>query len=166
MAVTVGTALVASSFVQNSVLPPNLGSVLPLLVLWFALGFTLYAFGFAAAGALVARQEEVQSVTLPFTALSAAGLLFVYATISSPDSTLVRVLSFLPPLAPVLMPARTWLGHPAPWEMPLAAVIELAAIAGMAILAGRIYRAALVRGGARVSWSEALRLGRQSDRSA
>lgn len=55
-------------------------------MLWFALGFTLYAFGFAAAGAMVARQEEVQTITLPLTAVSAAGLLLVYAAISSPNS--------------------------------------------------------------------------------
>lgn len=62
------------------------------------------------------------------------------------------------------MPARTWLGHPAAWELPLAVVIELALIAAVALLAGRIHRSALVRGGARVTWSEALRLGRPSDR--
>lgn len=35
---------------------------------------------------MVARQEEVQTITLPLTAVSAAGLLLVYAAISSPNS--------------------------------------------------------------------------------
>jgi ABC-2 type transport system permease protein len=55
------------------------------------------------------------------------------------------------------MPARIALGHTAGWEFPLAVVIELAAIAWTASLAARIYQGALVRGGARLSWAEALR---------
>jgi len=44
------------------------------------------------------------------------------------------------------------------WEMPLAIVIMLASIYGMARLAGRIYATGLVSGGARLSWMVALRL--------
>ena len=121
MIVTVGAALIANAVVKSQVVPPVLSTLLPMIVVWFVLGFTLYAFGFAAAGAMVARQEEVQSVTMPFTVFLVAGLLLVYATIAAPD---------------------------APWV----------SVAGMAWEAGRIYRRALVRGGARLSWSSALRL--------
>jgi ABC-2 type transport system permease protein len=158
MTITVGAALIANVLVKSQVIPAALPTLLPMIIVWFVLGFSLYAFGFAAAGAIVARQEEVQSVTMPFTAFLVVGLLLVYATIASPDSPWVRLLSFLPPLAPILMPARLALGHVASWEVPLAIAIELASIVGMAMLAGRIYQAALVRGGARLSWGSALRL--------
>lgn len=158
MTLTVGAAMIANALVKSQALPPELPTLLPMIIVWFVLGFALYAFGFAAAGALVARQEEVQSVTLPFTALLVAGLLLVYATIASPDSPWVRLLSFVPPLAPLVMPARLALGHLEYWELPLAIGIELASIVGMAWLAGRIYQFALVRGGARISWGSALHL--------
>jgi ABC-2 type transport system permease protein len=117
----------------------------------------LFAFGYAAAGAMVARQEEVQSVSAPFTVFLVGGYLLMYATIASPDAPWVRIVSFVPPLMPALMPARLALGQVAIWEMPLAVVIMLASIYGMARLAGRIYASSLVRGGQRLSWTAVLR---------
>jgi len=159
MTVTVGAALIANAFVKSAAIPPELGPLLPQVLLWFVLGFTLYAFAFAAAGAMVARQEEVQSVAMPFAAVLVVALLLVYATIAFPDSPWIRLLSFLPPLAPMLMPARSFLGSADGWEVALAVGIELFAIAGTVRLTARIYQRALVRGGARLSWSQAIRLG-------
>ena len=158
MAVTVGAALIANALAQSSQVPSEVWVLLPAILLWFALGYTLYAFGFAAAGAMVARQEEVQSVTAPFTVFLVGGFLLTYALIASPDALWVKIASYLPPLMPILMPARLALGHLAVWEMPLAVVIMLASIYGMARLAGRIYATGLVSGGARLSWMVALRL--------
>lgn len=159
MTVTVGAALIADAFVKSAAIPPELGPLLPQVLLWFVLGFTLYAFAFAAAGAMVARQEEVQSVAMPFAAVMVVALLLVYATIASPDSPWIRLLSFLPPLAPMLMPARSFLGTAQGWEVVLAVGIELLAIGGTVTLTARIYQRALMRGGARLAWSQAIRLG-------
>ena len=158
MAVTVGAALIANAVVQSSLVPSEVWVLLPTILLWFALGYLLYAFGFAAAGAMVARQEEVQSVSAPFNVFLIGGYLLTYASIASPDANWVRIVSYLPPLMPLLMPARLALGHLAIWEMPLAVLIMLASIYGMARLAGRIYSTSLVRGGPRLSWMVALRL--------
>jgi ABC-2 type transport system permease protein len=158
MAVTIGAALIANALAQSSQVPSEVWVLLPAILLWFVLGYTLYAFGFAAAGAMVARQEEVQSVTAPFTVFLVGGFLLTYALIASPDALWVKLLSYVPPLTPILMPARLALGHLAIWEMPLAVAIMLASIYGMARLAGRIYAMGLVRGGARLSWFVALRL--------
>ena len=110
------------------------------------------------AVALVARQEEVNFTSMPFTLPLLAGYLLVYAAIAHPDAGWLKVLSFVPPLAPVLMPARIALGHVAMWQVAVSALLMLAAISGMARVAGRIYAAAIFRGGARVPWKTALRL--------
>ena len=158
MAITIGAALIANAVVQSSSVPSEVWVLLPAILLWFALGYTLYAFGYAAAGAMVARQEEVQSVSAPFSVFLIGGYLLTYASIAAPDALWVKIVSYLPPLMPVLMPARLALGHVAIWEMPLAILIMLASIYGMARLAGRIYATSLVRGGPRLSWIAALRL--------
>ncbi|MFI5091686.1 MAG: ABC transporter permease, partial [Terriglobales bacterium] len=158
MAITIGAALLANAVVQSSLVPSEVWVLLPAILLWFVLGYALYAFGYAAAGAMVARQEEVQSVGMPFTVFLVGGYLLMYATIASPDAPWVRVVSYVPPLMPALMPARLALGQVAIWEMPLAVLIMLASIYGMARLAGRIYATSLVRGGPRLSWIAALRL--------
>ncbi len=158
MAVTIGAALIANAVVKSSSVPSELWVLLPAILLWFALGYTLYAFGYAAAGAMVARQEEVQSVSTPFTVFLIGGFLLTYASIAAPDASWVKLVSYLPPLMPVLMPARLALGQVAIWEMPVAIAVMLASIYGMARLAGRIYATSLVRGGPRLSWTAALRI--------
>jgi ABC-2 type transport system permease protein len=158
MAVTIGAALIANAIVQSSSVPSEVWVLLPAILLWFALGYTLYAFGFAAAGAIVARQEEVQSVSAPFSVFLVGGFLLQYALIASPDALWVKIVSYVPPVMPVMMPARLALGHLAIWEMPLAVLIMLASIYGMSRLAGRIYATSLVRGGSRLSWMAALRI--------
>jgi ABC-2 type transport system permease protein len=157
MTITVTAGLLASNLVSNPLLPTAVWSLLPALLFWFILGYTLYAFAFAAAGALIARIEEVQFATAPFTVLLIMGFLLTYATIASPDAWWVHLLSFFPPFTPILMPARLAVGHLAIWEMPLAALIMLASIYALARLAGRIYAQGLVHSGARLGWLDALR---------
>ncbi len=152
------SGLVANAVVKSAVIPSTVWVLLPTILLWFALGYAGYAFAYAMAGALVGRQEEVQFVSLPITLPILAGFLLTYATIASPNAWWIRVLSFLPPLAPILMPARLALGHVAAWEMLVAILLMIAAIYGMVRLAARIYAPALVGGGARLTWSAALRL--------
>jgi ABC-2 type transport system permease protein len=158
LAIAVVAGLIANAVVQSAVIPSTVWVLLPAILLWFVLGYAFYAFAYAAAGALVGRQEEVQFVSLPITLPIIAGFLLTYLTIASPEAWWIRLLSFLPPLAPILMPARLALGSMAAWEMPVVVLLTVVAVYGMVRLAARIYAPALVRGGARLSWSAALRL--------
>ena len=161
LTVAVGAGLIANASVHSATIPPTVWALLPAFLAWFLAGFVLYAFAFAAAGALVARQEEVQFVTMPFGILLVAGYVLVYAAIANPDATWLRVASLFPPLSASLMPARIALGHVSAWEIALDAALMLAAIRVTAALSARIYVNALVRGGARLSWRAALRLPRR-----
>ncbi|MGA2872793.1 MAG: ABC transporter permease [Candidatus Dormibacteria bacterium] len=152
--------LIANAAAREAVIPSTIWLLLPAILLWFVLGFALYAFACAAAGAMVARQEEVQAVTMPLLMPLIVGFLLTYAVaFSSPNTLWLQVLSFLPPLAPMLMPARLAIGQVAAWQMPAAVLIMVVSIYGTARLAARIYASSLVRGGARLSWRAALRLG-------
>jgi ABC-2 type transport system permease protein len=159
LGIAVVAGLLANPAVQSATIPSTVWVLLPAILLWFALGYALYSFAYAAAGAMVARQEEVQFVSLPITLPIVAGFLLTYAAIASPDAWWIRLLSFLPPLAPILMPARLALGTVATWEMPVDVVIMVVAVYGTVRLAARIYAPALlVRGGTRLGWRAALRL--------
>lgn len=158
LAIAALAGLIANAAIHSTKIPGSIWVLLPAFLVCFLAGFALYAFAFAAAGALVSRQEEVQFVTLPIGMPLLIGYLLVYAAIASPNATWLKVASFLPPLTATLMPARIALGHIAWWELPLAALIMVASIYGMVRLAARIYAAALIRGGARVGWRAALRL--------
>jgi ABC-2 type transport system permease protein len=158
LAFAAAAGLIANAVVHSAKIPGVVWVLIPAFLVYFAAGFALYAFLFAAAGALVARQEEVQFVTMPFSIVLVGGYLLVYAVIGSPDATWLHVLAFVPLLTPQLAPALIAVGHIPVWEIVAQAAILLGAIYLTVRVASRIYAAALVRGGARVPWRAALRL--------
>ena len=156
----VGAGLIANVLVKRAEIPSTVWLLLPMVLLWFLLGFALYAFACAAAGALVARQEEIGFVTMPILMILVLSFLLMYVAIATPSAWWLTAVSFVPPMAPVLMPVRMALVHVPAWQVALSAALTLAAAGLVAALAARIYSFALVRGGARLSWGEALRLSR------
>jgi len=125
--------------------------------MWFLLGFGFYSCAYAAAGASVSRAEEVGNATLPLTLLLLAGYLIGISATSAPDTTIARVASFVPPLAPMVMVSRAAVGHVARWEVPLAVVIDLVVTWVLIRFAGRVYTGAIVRTGPRMKFREAWR---------
>jgi ABC-2 type transport system permease protein len=121
------------------------------VLLWFLLGFALYSCAFAVAGALVPRQEEIQSVTAPLTIIILASFFLSFGALDDPGSTLARVLSLVPPSAPMVMPVRLIAGDVPAWEVALAIALTLAAATALIAIAARIYGAAVLRTGSRVT---------------
>ncbi len=158
LAIAAGAGLIANAILQSAKIPASVWALLPSFLAFFLAGFVLYAFVLAAAGALVSRPEEVQSVLLPVAMPLVLGYLLVFAAVGSPNATWLRIASLLPPLSATLMPARIALGHIAWWELPLDGLLMLASIILVARIASRIYARALLHGGARVGWRAALRL--------
>ncbi|MFI9010460.1 ABC transporter permease [Actinosynnema sp. NPDC053489] len=134
------------------------GGALATGVLWYLLGFFLYATVFAAAASLVSRQEEVQSVLTPISAsIAVAFVVGINLMITDPTGIAVTVLSLLPPFAPILMPGRMAMGVAPPWQVLLAVVLALVAAAAITWLGGRVYSNAVLRTGGRVRLRDALR---------
>ena len=71
-------------------------TLLLLLLVYFILGFLLYATLFAALGALVKRQDEVQNAVQPLTWLFMIGYFVSFFGIYTPDATWVKVISYIP----------------------------------------------------------------------
>jgi ABC-2 type transport system permease protein len=151
--------LIANAVIHSAKIPASIWGLLPGFLVCFLAGFTLYALAYAAAGALVARQEEVQSATAPIAMPLLIGYLLVYAAVGSPNAGWVKIASFIPPLTATVMPERIALGHVPAWQFVVAALIMAATIAGMIRFAARVYERSLLRGGGRISWSEALTFG-------
>lgn len=127
-------------------------------IAWYLMGYFLYALLFAAAGALVSRQEDVGSATMPLMMLIIVPYVIGISTLpSDPDNQLVAILSLIPLFAPTLMPIREAMGEAAAWELVLATGLTLATAALLVRATGRVYVNAVLRTGARVRLREALR---------
>jgi ABC-2 type transport system permease protein len=127
-------------------------------VTWYLLGFLTYALVLAAAGALVSRQEEVSGVVSPILMLVVLPyVLGVSILPRDPANSYLQVMSMIPIFAPTLMPIRLALGAVPVWQMVLSVALALALIPALVWLAGRIYRNAVLRSGARIRLRDALR---------
>ena len=154
----VGAATLVAVSVTNVVSTPALSAVsIAGYLVWFLLGFLLYATGYAALAALVSRPEEVQGAIAPMTVFPIGSYLLAYLALANPSSPIVTIASLLPPFAPILMAVRTSGGDVPPWQVGLALVLAAAAVVGLTWLAGRIYANSAMRIGAKVRFMDAFR---------
>ena len=148
---TIGAAGMVLTSVTHVYSIPTLaaGAVLAGL-LWFVLGYSLFAILFAAAGSLVSRQDEVQSVALPITMIIvlswfvALGVLLSQFNLQS-ETTADMIVSVLPPFAPVLMPSALATGDAPAWQGLLVVVLSVATTAAATWLVARIYANSVLR---------------------
>lgn len=136
----------------------NLGATVLWTIAWFLIGFTMYALVFAAAAALVSRQEDVGTVTSPIIMIMMVPYI-VSVTVApfAPDSPLVVWLSYLPFTSPLIMPTRVAVAGVETWQVALVMLVNIALIPLLVWLAGRIYSNAVLRSGARIKLKDALR---------
>jgi ABC-2 type transport system permease protein len=133
-------------------------------LLFFVLGFAMLACLWAAAGALCARQEDLQSTTAPMQ-LVIFGPFFAAMYVTEPGRWLT-LLSYVPFTAPLSMPRRILLGDVQWWEPVLAAGGIVVTGAVLVLIATRIYENSLLRTGTKTSYGDAWRSGRRASVSS
>lgn len=127
-------------------------------LVWYLLGFLLYAMLYGAAGALVSRQEDTQAVVGPVNIALVIGFVAgINLLTQAPQGAATRIVSLIPLLSPVLMPARIALGTVEAWEIALSLVLTVALIAVVTWAGARVYRNGVLRVGSRVRLADALR---------
>ena len=141
-------------------LPDSTASTVVLVAVYFVLGYVLYACAFAISGAIVSRQEDVQSSSGPLTLILIVAYLVAISAAENPESTLAVVATFLPPLAPMIVPARA-----AQDALPLSELVislfgMVLAAAFLLWIAAKVYDRTVLRMGAPIKLREALRLSR------
>ncbi|MGI9610610.1 MAG: ABC transporter permease, partial [Acidimicrobiia bacterium] len=156
-AVTVTVAVIVVQATGSFDLPPlDLFSVVNLIV-WFVLGFLLFAVLFGAAGSLVSRSEDAQNVAFPMSLTAVAGFFVSIVSLSDPTGTVAVIGTVVPLTAPFVVPVRAALGAIPAWQYLLAVLLTAATIVGLTFVAGRIYAGALLRFGGRTKVRDAWR---------
>ena len=127
------------------------------LLLFFVLGYVLYSSMFAAVGAMVGSQEEVQQAAQPVVLLLIASVIFIQPIMLNPSSTLAVAMSVIPFTAPVIMPLRMTAIQVPPLEL-IGSLVGLFLTCWLAIWASaRIYRIGLLMTGKRPNLKELMR---------
>ena len=158
--------LAAGKIAGGDGLPSAAAGTVALVVGWFVLGFAFYSVAYAAVGALVSRQEDLQAAVTPIGLLMIAAFFLAQGAAESPDATWVKFVAFLPPAAPLVVPARVVLGDMGMLGLVAAVAIQLAATLALIVVAARVYERAILRLGAPVKLRSVLRARVPGGRSA
>ena len=161
-------ALLAFLALQADLSPmfAGLPHITPLMVgyflLFFLLGYFIYASIYALIGSMVTTVQEGGQFSLPATMILLAGFYFCFAVIRDPNSNLSFWVSILPFFAPMAMPIRILAEMPPFWQIALSVGINLFAIAALVWLAARVYRIGMLMYGKRATIPEVWKWIRQA----
>jgi len=157
IALTAIVALVAASLADSFDVPAVRGSVIAWAVVWFVLGYALFATVYGTLGSLASRTEDASSVTGPVSIILVLAFMVSFAAIGSAHTTWAQLVAWFPITAPLAMPNRIAMGAATWWDPVFAALLTVTTIAGLVFLGGRVYTRAILHTGATLSLGEAWR---------
>lgn len=159
LAAVCAAGLISAQIAGGEGLPPSAPETVALVVGWFVLGFAFYSVAYAALGALVSRQEDLEATTAPVNVLLIGAYLGASAAIQDPDGTWAQIAAFLPPLSPMIVPTRVVLGDMGAIGLLAAVAVDLLATFILIRVAAGIYERSILRIGAPISLRSALATG-------
>ena len=112
------------------------------MLVFFVLGFLIYAFLYGAVGSMASKMEDVNTLVMPLTFLLMIAFMVVLFSMvgGKMDGVLMKVCSFIPFTAPVAMFARICMST-VPWyEIAVSIAILAGSTVGVGFLAAKIYR--------------------------
>ncbi len=132
--------------------------LLATLLVWFVLGYAIYAVAYAAVGAVTSRPEDAQNAAFPMTMIALVGYLVGILYVGNhPDAILTVVLSLLPMTAPFVIPVRAVSDSITLWEQAASAMITIGFGWWLIGAAGRVYAGGVLKYQRRVKLREAFR---------
>ncbi|WP_147533109.1 ABC transporter permease [Bacillus marasmi] len=123
-------------------------------VIFFILGYFLYATLAAFLGSLVSRIEDVQQMITPMTMLVVAGFMMAMFGLTQPEATFIKVTSFIPFFAPMLMFLRVGMLNIPVWEAAISIGILVLTIVVLAVFGARVYRGGVLMYGKSSSFKD------------
>lgn len=125
------------------------------LLLFLLGGFLFYSAMFAAVGSAVDSIQDANQLQTPITVPIILALILAMSVFNDPNSSLAFWGSIIPFTSPVVMMARIPFDIPT-WQIALSLVLLYASVAGMAWVAGKIYRVGIFMHGKKPSFKELL----------
>lgn len=132
-------------------------AVWAVLLVFFALGFVLYAAVYAAAGSAVTTEQEAQQMALPLMIPLFIPIVFIQSVLMDPLGSTARVLSMIPFTAPVVMPMRVVATDIPAGEIALSIALLVLGTLAVTWVAGKIYRVGILSTGKKPTMSELIR---------
>jgi ABC-2 type transport system permease protein len=111
--------------------------------IYFVGGYLLYSALFAAVGAAVDNETDVQQFMFPITIPLILAFIIAQFVVREPDGPIAFWFSMIPLTSPIIMMVRVPFGVPI-WEIVLSVVLLIVGFIGIAWVAARIYRVGIL----------------------
>ena len=118
------------------------GELLAYMLLFFVLGFLMYAFMFGAIGSTASKIEDINTSVLPLTMVLVIAFVAVMFHLGSGnvDTGLMKFLSYFPLTSPMAMFTRIAMGSVPFYGILISVVLLAGSVFGIGVLSAKIYR--------------------------
>ena len=144
-----GTAILLYNVNKEALSNPLIASIFDIpielfiyLIVFFVLGFLIYAFMFGAIGSTASKLEDINTSVMPITFLFIIAFMVVMFSMSSGsvDNTAMLVCSYIPFTSPMAMFTRICMSTVTWYEIAISIAILIGSTIGIGILSAKIYR--------------------------
>jgi len=112
------------------------------LIVFFVLGFLIYAFLYGAIGSTASKLEDINTSVMPITFLFIIGFMVVMLSMAegNVDSLLMKVCSYVPFTSSMAMFTRICMSTVAGYEIAISIIILALSTVGIGFVSAKIYR--------------------------
>lgn len=161
MAVWLGTIIAVSSSALIALPADVVLSIKPELAIYvmlnFFIGLILFVGLFATVGAIFDNPQDASGGVMPIMMLIIIPFFIAISMMENPNKPYVEIASLFPFASIIVMPARMAIVDVPLWQQILAIIINLATVAAIFPVAGKIYRVGILRTGKKPKWGEVIK---------
>lgn len=130
------------------------GVLVVLFLLYFILGYLFYASIYIGAGALFDSEQEAQQAIQIITFIAIIPMMLWTLVIENPNSTLVNVLSYFPPVTPFFMILKVALGETNAMQIASTLLVMTGSVIATIWAAAKVFRTGILLYGKRITLPE------------
>ena len=130
-------------------------------VIYFILGYTVYAFLNAVTGATVSKVEDLNSAQTPVALISLFSFYLAYFTSTVPDSAASKFASIFPFSSAFSMPGRILAGGATTGEISMSIAILIITAIALAMISIKAYSGAVLHYGKRLNLKDLFKLSKE-----
>lgn len=154
----IGSGAIVKKFIDTSANIFDISAVLGkipvvqvvLIILFFILGYVLYAIINALVGATISKLEDLNTAIMPVSFISIIGFYLAYAAIMSPESVIGTIATYVPFSAPFYIPSMILSETVGIVQMGVSLLILIATIVVLTLFTAKVYSVVILHTGNRL----------------
>ena len=149
-------------FISSMIANINISaSSIAICIIYFILGYTVYAFLNAVTGATVSKTEDLQSAQTPITLIALVSFYLAYFTATVPNGSASKFASIFPFSSAFSMPGRILAGGATTAEIATSIVLLVITAVILAIISIKVYSGAVLHYGKRLKLNDLFKLTKE-----